>query len=103
MNAVFLKLPGSETNPSRRMRVRSLIRRRGCAGQGVVKINSQTRSVRTGERRRSENAQVRREIENFLQALHSYPDRFARDPRVTFEEHHGGLVRAAMTESRRRA
>jgi hypothetical protein len=45
---------------------------------------------------------VRREIENFLRALHSYPERFARDPRVTFEEHHGGLVRAAMTESRRR-
>src|SRR5579864_9625301 len=102
MNSVFLKLPDSETNPGRRMRGRSRIFRRGCAGQGVVKINSQTRSVRAGERRRAENAQVRREIENFLQALHSYPDRFARDPRVTFEEHHG-LVRAAMTESRRRA
>lgn len=102
MNTVFLRLPDSETNPSRRMRVRSLIRRRGCAGQGAVKINSQTRSVRAGERRRAENAQVRREIENFLRALHSYPARFARDPRVTFEEHHG-LVRAAMTESRRRA
>ena len=103
MNTVFLKLPNFDTIASRRMRGSSRIRRRGCAGQGAVKINSQTRSVRVGERRRSENAQVRKEIENFLQAVRSYPDRFARDPRVTFEEHHGGLVRAAMTESRRRA
>ena len=103
MNTVFLKLPDFDRIANRRTRGGSRIRRRGCAGQGAVKINSQTRSVRAGERRRAENAQVRREIENFLQALHSYPDRFARDPRVTFEEHHGGLVRAAMTESRRRA
>src|ERR1700726_4695597 len=102
MNTVFLRLRNFDKIASRRMRGSSRIRRRGCAGQGAVKINSQTRSVRAGERRRSENAQVRREIENFLQALHSYPDRFARDPRVTFEEHHGGLIRAAMTESRRR-
>ncbi len=38
-----------------------------------------------------------------MRAMHSYPDRFARDPRVTFEEHHGRLVRAAMEESRTRA
>ena len=31
--------------------------------------------------------EVRREIENFLHALSSYPDRFARDPYVSFEEH----------------
>lgn len=103
MNTVFLKLPVYDTIASRRMRGSSRIRRRGCAGHGGVKINSQTRPVRAGERRRAENAQVRREIENFLQALHSYPDRFARDPRVTFEEHHGALVRAATAESRRRA
>ena len=31
--------------------------------------------------------EVRQEIENFLNALSSYPDRFARDPFVSFEEH----------------
>jgi hypothetical protein len=31
--------------------------------------------------------EVRQEIENFLNALSSYPDRFARDPYVSFEEH----------------
>jgi hypothetical protein len=31
--------------------------------------------------------EVRQEIENFLNALTSYPDRFARDPYVSFEEH----------------
>ena len=31
--------------------------------------------------------EVRQEIEIFLNALSSYPDRFARDPYVSFEEH----------------
>jgi hypothetical protein len=31
--------------------------------------------------------EVRREIENFLRALSSYPDRFARDPYLSFEQH----------------
>jgi hypothetical protein len=51
----------------------------------------------------SGNEQVRKEIESFMRAMHSYPDRFARDPRVTFEEHHDRLVRAATEELRRRA
>ena len=85
--------------------------RPGCARQGVVKTKSQTREVRVGEVRGdvrvqdqqpSGNEQVRKEIRNFLLAVHSYPDRFARDPGVTFEEHHGGLVRDASSASRRR-
>src|ERR1039458_8122406 len=43
-----------------------------------------------------------REIQSFLHALKSYPGRFARAPGVSFEEPHGGLVRAASTVSRRR-
>ena len=31
--------------------------------------------------------EVRQEIENFRKALSSYPDYFARDPRLSFEEH----------------
>jgi hypothetical protein len=42
----------------------------------------------------SGNDQVRVEIETFLKALASYPDRFARDPRVTFDEYRLSLVSA---------
>lgn len=31
--------------------------------------------------------EVHREIENFLRALSSYPDGFARDPYLSFEQH----------------
>ena len=37
---------------------------------------------------------VRVEMQTFLLALASYPDRFARDPRITFEEHRSSLVAA---------
>lgn len=30
---------------------------------------------------------TQQEIENFLHALSSYPDRFARDPYLSFEQH----------------
>ena len=42
----------------------------------------------------SGNDQVRAEIETFLQGLASYPDRFAADPRVTFDEYRLSLVAA---------
>ncbi len=38
------------------------------------------------------NEEVRVEIQTFLQALASYADRVAHDPRVTFEEHHVSLM-----------
>lgn len=31
--------------------------------------------------------EVREEIENFRKALNSYPDHFARDPRLSFAKH----------------
>ncbi|HYA25820.1 MAG TPA: hypothetical protein VEF05_16775 [Terriglobales bacterium] len=31
--------------------------------------------------------EVRREIDNFLLALHSYPERFADDPCLSFEQY----------------
>jgi hypothetical protein len=74
----------------------------GAPMPGALKMKSKTRNVRAGERRLSGNEQVRREIQRFLHALKSYPGRFARDPRVTFAEHHGGLVRVASAASRRR-
>jgi len=35
----------------------------------------------------SREQEVKQEIENFLHALNSYPDRFAREPRLSFHEH----------------
>lgn len=43
----------------------------------------------------SSNELVRVEIETFLLALASYPDRFASDPRITFEEYRSSLAAAA--------
>jgi len=41
------------------------------------------------------NEQVRREIQTFLVALASYPDGFAANPRITFEEHCKSLILSA--------
>ena len=43
----------------------------------------------------SGNELVRAEMQTFLLALASYPDRFARDPRITFEEYRSSLAAAA--------
>ena len=45
------------------------------------------RPVTAGLSDAARDREVRQEIENFLNALSSYPDRFARDPFVSFEEH----------------
>jgi len=68
----------------------------------MLKMKPKARHVRVIDRRLSGNEQVRREIQSFLRALHSYPDRFIKNPGITFEEHHIGMVRAATTSSRRR-
>jgi hypothetical protein len=58
------------------------------------------------------NEQVRREIQSFLRALDSYPDRVATSPGISFEEHlfeehffgenGGSFVRASEPAPRRR-
>jgi hypothetical protein len=55
------------------------------------------------DKRSSGNEGVRREIATFLRALHSYPERFARNPGISFEEHRSALVRSGKPEHRRRA
>ncbi len=50
----------------------------------------------------SGNEKVRMEIQTFLQALRSYPDRFARNPEITFEEYCCSLIPSAKTDSARR-
>ena len=48
----------------------------------------------------SGNEQVRVEMRTFMQALASYADRAAGDPRVTFEEHLTSLMIPAPNVSR---
>jgi hypothetical protein len=38
------------------------------------------------------NETVRAEMQAFLAALASYPDRFAANPRISFEQHCGSLM-----------
>jgi hypothetical protein len=42
----------------------------------------------------TEESDVRREIDNFLLALHSYPERFASDPCLSFEDYLGSIMAA---------
>ena len=41
--------------------------------------------------------EVQREIDNYLLALSSYPDRFAHDPCVSFEQHLFSMLAAGHT------
>jgi hypothetical protein len=45
------------------------------------------------------NERVRWEMQSFLEALDSYPDRFAREPQVSFEQHLCSLVAAGKHDS----
>ena len=47
------------------------------------------------------NEQVRWEIHSFLKALDSYPERFAKEPGITFEQHLCSLVSTAHEPRRR--
>jgi hypothetical protein len=38
--------------------------------------------------------EVQREIESFLRAVSSYPDRFAREPYLSFQQHLSSIVTA---------
>ena len=38
------------------------------------------------------NQEAHQEIQNFLQALESYPESFTRNPGGSFEEHHRALM-----------
>jgi len=59
-------------------------------------MKSKMRQVAMGNSLLSGNAQVRVEIRIFLQALNSYPERFARNPDITFAEYCGGLVQSTV-------
>ncbi len=46
----------------------------------------------------SVDEQVRREIQTFLLALDSYPESFAQNPAITFEEHCNRLIHSSEAE-----
>jgi hypothetical protein len=50
-----------------------------------------------------DDAQARVEIQRYLQALASYPDRFARDPDISFEKHLYSLMGVRQSSSRRQS
>jgi hypothetical protein len=43
--------------------------------------------------------EVQREIDSFLRAISSYPDRFAREPYLSFQQHLSSIVTAAHLPS----
>ena len=45
------------------------------------------------------NETARAEMQAFLAALASYPDRFAANPRISFEQHWGSLMMPARSAS----
>lgn len=45
------------------------------------------------------NEQARAEIQCFLEALDSYAERFATDPKITFAEHFCSMVPSVKMES----
>ncbi len=45
--------------------------------------------------------EVQQEIENYLLALSSYPERFADDPYVSFEQHLYSMIAAGQTVQER--
>jgi hypothetical protein len=70
------------------------MRTRSDAGVGTVnKITS------VGESQVWNNEQVLEEMQDFLRALESYPDRFASDVTITFEQHLQDLIPAAKAKS----
>lgn len=66
-------------------------------------VGMKGKGFRRSEVNMSCNEMVRVEMESFLQALESYPQRFASDPHITFEEYRSSLmspVLSAPAESR---
>jgi hypothetical protein len=63
----------------------------GCVGMKV-----RMRHVQPRESFYSANEQVRAEIQRYLQALASYPDRFAQEPGITFQTYLHSLVAASQ-------
>ena len=62
--------------------------------------NSKRRPSASGLGRAARERDVQHEIKSFLSALVSYPDRFAVEPELSFEQHLFQLVAANQLASR---
>ena len=56
-------------------------------GDGMTKLSQDRAGWSRISNEMTANEQVRKEIQSFLRALDSYPDRVARNPGISFEEH----------------
>jgi len=65
-------------------------------------MKARNRPIRAEEHAGRENERVRQQIRGFLAALHSYPQRFAEDQSLSFEEHRRSLLEEVMPSARRR-
>jgi len=65
-------------------------------------MKAKTRQVRERESQVVGDEQVRAEIQSFLKALDSYPEHFALNPGITFEQHRDSVVPTAKTVTFRR-
>ena len=65
-------------------------------------MKARMNNVQRRESLLSGNKQVRSEIRRFLEALNSYPERFAEEPGITFEQHLCNLVSGGTREPHRR-
>jgi hypothetical protein len=54
-------------------------------------MKATARNRHTCEDSRPANRQADVEIQSFLQALDSYPERFSREPEISFEQHLSSL------------
>ena len=62
-------------------------------------MKAKMRVVPLGEDAVAANERVRSEIRTFLEALDSYPERFAQQPGISFEEYRSSLHRRAKAAS----
>lgn len=58
---------------------------------GVSEMKSAARTAQPVETFRPANREALVELENFLRAVDSYPERFASEPSVSFEQHRNSL------------
>ncbi len=65
-------------------------------------MKSRMRHVQPRESFYARDERVRFEIQRYLQALASYPDRFARDPDISFKKHLYSVVAGGQASGRRR-
>lgn len=64
-------------------------------------MKSRMRHVQPRESFYTRDERVRFEIQRYLQALASYPDRFAQDPDISFKKHLYSVVAAGQAPGRR--